>query len=155
MKADHLTKQTTDAMEIDSCVAATGSSWSWLFTQPIDENQLHSLFVTFEDFCLAMKRVQPSALREGFATVPNVTWDQVGALSDIRTELKMSILVSFYFTSSFFFKISSSYFGFELFLKHLTKTLNINSTFFGFVFSSASSFKMGRFCNSWFSFSFI
>ena len=88
-------------MEIDSCVAATGSSWSWLFTQPIDENQLHSLFVTFEDFCLAMKRVQPSALREGFATVPNVTWDQVGALSDIRTELKMSILVSFYFTSSF------------------------------------------------------
>ena len=101
MKADHLTKQTTDAMEIDSCVAATGSSWSWLFTQPIDENQLHSLFVTFEDFCLAMKRVQPSALREGFATVPNVTWDQVGALSDIRTELKMSILVSFYFTSSF------------------------------------------------------
>ena len=38
--------------------------------------------------------VQPSAKREGFATVPDVTWDDIGALDDVREELKMSILVS-------------------------------------------------------------
>lgn len=37
--------------------------------------------------------VQPSAKREGFATVPDVTWDDIGALKDIREELQMAILV--------------------------------------------------------------
>ena len=90
-------KQTTDAMETDSCAAAGSNTWSWLLTQAID---LPSLHITSEDFNMAMKRVQPSALREGFATVPNVTWDQVGALSDIRSELKMSILVRYLFIIS-------------------------------------------------------
>ena len=31
--------------------------------------------------------------REGFATIPDVTWDDIGALSDIRDELQMAILV--------------------------------------------------------------
>jgi hypothetical protein len=30
-----------------------------------------------EDFVEAVKRVQPSSKREGFATVPDVTWDEV------------------------------------------------------------------------------
>ena len=37
--------------------------------------------------------MQPSAKREGFATVPDVTWDDVGALEDIREELSLAILV--------------------------------------------------------------
>lgn len=41
----------------------------------------------------ALKVVQPSAKREGFATVPNVTWDDVGALEAIREELSYAILV--------------------------------------------------------------
>ena len=41
-----------------------------------------------------MKTVQPSAKREGFATVPNTTWADVGALEDVREELSMAILVS-------------------------------------------------------------
>jgi len=28
--------------------------------------------------------VQPSVRREGFATTPDVTWNDVGALSDVR-----------------------------------------------------------------------
>lgn len=40
-----------------------------------------------------MASVQPSAKREGFATVPDVTWGDVGALQDIREELSMAILV--------------------------------------------------------------
>lgn len=39
----------------------------------------------------AVKRVQPSAIREGFATVPGVTWEDVGALCDVREELSFAI----------------------------------------------------------------
>ena len=34
----------------------------------------------------------PSAKREGFATVPDVTWEDIGALENIRSELSLSIL---------------------------------------------------------------
>ena len=40
-----------------------------------------------------MKLVQPSAKREGFATIPDVTWDDIGALKDVREELEMAIMV--------------------------------------------------------------
>ena len=53
---------------------------------------LASLCVTFSDFLAAAARVQPSALREGFATVPNMSWDDVGALAAVRAELHMAIL---------------------------------------------------------------
>lgn len=46
------------------------------------------------DFQASLASVQPSAKREGFATVPDVTWEDVGALQDIREELAMAILVS-------------------------------------------------------------
>ena len=31
--------------------------------------------------------MQPSTMREGFTTVPSVTWDDVGALEDVKVEL--------------------------------------------------------------------
>lgn len=46
------------------------------------------------DFQEALKAVQPSAKREGFATVPDVKWEDIGSLQDIRHELEMAILVS-------------------------------------------------------------
>ena len=39
-----------------------------------------------------LKRVVPSAKREGFATVPDVTWADVGALEGIREQLSLAIL---------------------------------------------------------------
>ena len=60
--------------------------------EPLTEEQLASLSVTMDDFTKALKRVQPSAKREGFATVPNVTWEDIGALSEIREELRMAIM---------------------------------------------------------------
>ena len=39
--------------------------------------------------------VQPSSKREGFVTVPDVTFDDIGALKDVREELNMAILVRF------------------------------------------------------------
>eukprot|EP00904_Undaria_pinnatifida_P002630 jgi/Undpi1/12368/HiC_scaffold_5.g02040.m1 len=54
--------------------------------------QLAPLSVTMEDFMAAVKKVQPSAKREGFATVPGVSWSDVGALASVREELGLSIL---------------------------------------------------------------
>jgi ribosome biogenesis ATPase len=41
--------------------------------------------------------VLPSAKREGFATVPDVSWADIGSLNEVRSELKWSILVGFNF----------------------------------------------------------
>ncbi|KRZ50854.1 Nuclear valosin-containing protein-like [Trichinella nativa] len=57
------------------------------------ESALSNLSVKMEDFELALKHIQPSAKREGFATVPDVTWNDVGALDSVREELQWSILV--------------------------------------------------------------
>ena len=59
---------------------------------PLDESQLATLFITFSDFEQALKVVQPSSKREGFTTVPDVTWSDVGALQSIREEMRMAIV---------------------------------------------------------------
>lgn len=64
-------------------------------TNPVEEDQLSSLFVTFADFENALEIVHPSAKREGFATVPDVTWSDIGALTEVREELLWSILARF------------------------------------------------------------
>ncbi|KAJ8684203.1 hypothetical protein QAD02_019995 [Eretmocerus hayati] len=66
---------------------------NWLHNEPpLSEEQLALLCVEERDFELALKNVQPSAKREGFATVPDVTWDDIGSLREIRQELQMTIL---------------------------------------------------------------
>jgi ribosome biogenesis ATPase len=55
--------------------------------------KLDNLIVKREDFLKGLKIVQPSAKREGFTTIPKVTWDEVGALDKIREELSLSILM--------------------------------------------------------------
>lgn len=62
------------------------------FPEPLNEEQLQSLSITYEDFLKALPTIQPTAKREGFATVPDVTWANVGALSNIRIELNMAIV---------------------------------------------------------------
>lgn len=54
---------------------------------------MQGLCIELNDFIVALSSVQPSAKREGFVTVPNVTWADIGALEDIREELTMAILV--------------------------------------------------------------
>jgi ribosome biogenesis ATPase len=48
--------------------------------------------ITMEDFKEALKNVQSSALREGFAMVSKVNWEDIGALKHARSELKDAIL---------------------------------------------------------------
>ena len=59
---------------------------------PLTESQLAPLHITFTDFNEALSQVQPSSKREGFATVPDVTWEDIGALHSTREELHMAIV---------------------------------------------------------------
>jgi len=52
---------------------------------------LMKLEVTMDDFLEAMKEVEPSAIREVFVEVPDVTWEDVGGLDDIKEELKEAV----------------------------------------------------------------
>ncbi|KAJ3296242.1 hypothetical protein HK104_001807 [Borealophlyctis nickersoniae] len=60
--------------------------------EPLTEEELEPLCITHEDFLQAVKIVQPSSKREGFATVPGVTWADIGALSYVRDELRMAVV---------------------------------------------------------------
>ncbi|KAJ3867322.1 P-loop containing nucleoside triphosphate hydrolase protein [Lentinula novae-zelandiae] len=59
---------------------------------PLTPSQLSPLCITSSDFHLALTQIQPSSKREGFATVPDVTWSDVGALHNLREELNMAVV---------------------------------------------------------------
>jgi transitional endoplasmic reticulum ATPase len=52
---------------------------------------LDMLSVTREDFQEAIKRVQPSAMREVMVQAPNVGWDDVGGLDEARERLREGV----------------------------------------------------------------
>eukprot|EP01028_Stygiella_incarcerata_P013181 TRINITY_DN815_c0_g1_i2.p1 TRINITY_DN815_c0_g1~~TRINITY_DN815_c0_g1_i2.p1 ORF type:complete len:709 (-),score=208.22 TRINITY_DN815_c0_g1_i2:1531-3657(-) len=54
----------------------------------IDAEILNSMHVTMGHFKEAMGHANPSALRETTVEVPNVSWDDVGGLEDVKRELK-------------------------------------------------------------------
>ena len=57
----------------------------------IPEEVLKELVVKAEDFKAALKEIQPSALREVLVEVPNVKWDDIGGLGEIKQELKEAV----------------------------------------------------------------
>lgn len=79
----------------DICFSSSSSSIAHFLNahpDPLTERQLAPLCITSSDFTLALKQVQPSSKREGFATVPDVTWADIGALHTTREELHMAIV---------------------------------------------------------------
>ncbi len=52
---------------------------------------LEELCVTREDFLGALKRIQPSAMREVMVQMPNVKWDDIGGVGDAIEKLKEGI----------------------------------------------------------------
>lgn len=50
----------------------------------IPEETLLSLKITMEDFLDALREIEPSAIREVFTEVPDVTWEDVGGLTGIK-----------------------------------------------------------------------
>ena len=57
----------------------------------IDAETLEKLQVTENDFKQAMKGIEPSALREVFVEVPDITWEDVGGLEETKERLRETI----------------------------------------------------------------
>ncbi|KAL2938854.1 Cell division control protein 48-like protein C [Bienertia sinuspersici] len=53
---------------------------------------LEQLRISMVDFETAAKMVQPSLRREGFSTIPKVTWEDVGGLNELRKEFERHIV---------------------------------------------------------------
>ena len=62
-----------------------------LAAQTIPAQVLESLSVTRDDFLEALKRVQPSAMREVMVQVPNIGWDDIGGLDEAQLKLKEGV----------------------------------------------------------------
>ena len=54
-------------------------------------DQLLSLQVEMTDFKTALTEIEPSALREVYIEVPNVTWEQVGGLEKVKEALQEAV----------------------------------------------------------------
>ena len=52
---------------------------------------LQKIDVRNEDFLNAIKTVEPSALREVFVEDPNVTWEDIGGLSEVKKEMRQAV----------------------------------------------------------------
>ncbi|MCL4347328.1 MAG: AAA family ATPase, partial [Candidatus Thermoplasmatota archaeon] len=52
---------------------------------------LRSLRVTMDDFTAAFREMSPSGLREVLVEKPNVTWDDIGGLQEVKEELQQAI----------------------------------------------------------------
>lgn len=57
----------------------------------IPYEQLINLKVDMDDFVLAMRQIEPSAIREVFVDVPDVTWQQVGGLEEVKQNLTEAV----------------------------------------------------------------
>jgi transitional endoplasmic reticulum ATPase len=59
--------------------------------QPIPTEVIEKMVVTRDDFKEALKDVEPSAMREVMVEVPNITWEDIGGLEDVKMILKEAV----------------------------------------------------------------
>lgn len=55
--------------------------------QTIPQEVLENLFVTKDDFMESLKSISPSALREVFIEVPDIRWEDIGGLEELKETL--------------------------------------------------------------------
>lgn len=59
--------------------------------EKIPEELLEKMEVEKRDFEDALKEIQPSALREVMVEVPNVKWEDIGSLEEVKGQLKQAV----------------------------------------------------------------
>ncbi|CAE6967720.1 NVL [Symbiodinium sp. CCMP2592] len=69
---------------------ATESSEAPLL-RPYTAEEMANLAIDAADFTEALTRVQPSARREGFSTIPDVKWEDVGALQEVQADMDAAV----------------------------------------------------------------
>lgn len=62
-----------------------------LTTENIPSEILKKIIVTMDDFLSVIKEIEPSALREVFVEVPDVNWEDIGGLKDVKQELQEAV----------------------------------------------------------------
>jgi transitional endoplasmic reticulum ATPase len=62
-----------------------------LTTENIPSDILKKIVVTMDDFLSVIKEIEPSALREVFVEIPDVKWDDIGGLADVKQELQEAV----------------------------------------------------------------
>ncbi|XP_064539889.1 nuclear valosin-containing protein-like [Drosophila montana] len=88
-KAETIAKSPVEA---DDFYEPTLAELTNFLDNPPEEFSDPHFCLTLDDFMAAVKVMQPSAKREGFITVPDTTWEDIGSLHDIREELKLAVL---------------------------------------------------------------
>lgn len=58
----------------------------------IDIEVLDSMAVTNEHFNMSLKTTNPSSLRETVVEIPDISWDDIGGLEDVKRELQETVM---------------------------------------------------------------
>jgi len=69
--------------------------------EPIPRELLNKLIITDEDFKEALKIVRPSAMREVLVEIPNIKWENIGGLENIKQQLIESVEWPLKYSKSF------------------------------------------------------
>ena len=59
--------------------------------EPIPSEIIQELKISNEDFMQAINMIEPSAMREVMVEIPNISWEDVGGLEEIKNELKEAV----------------------------------------------------------------
>jgi transitional endoplasmic reticulum ATPase len=59
--------------------------------EPIPSEVIQELRIKDEDFIKATNLIEPSAMREVMVEIPDITWEDIGGLEDIKQELKEAV----------------------------------------------------------------
>ncbi|KAF7682737.1 Cell division control protein 48 [Astathelohania contejeani] len=68
----------------------------------LDANILDSLNVTKENFEYSIKNTNPSSLRETIVKIPNVKWEDIGGLAEVKRELKETVQYPILYPEKFY-----------------------------------------------------
>ncbi len=59
--------------------------------EPIPKEILEKMYITLKDFLESLKVVRPSAMREVLVETPDVSWDDIGGLEDVKGKLREAV----------------------------------------------------------------
>lgn len=62
-----------------------------LSEESIPRETINKIIVTMQDFMDVIKEMEPSAMREVFVEIPDVKWEDVGGLTDVKQELMEAV----------------------------------------------------------------
>jgi ribosome biogenesis ATPase len=86
----------TEGMEVDSQPSTGVRSVQLLISRVKNNGTRPDGFengdLTMRSFLEVLPDIQPSSKREGFATIPDTTWDDIGALESVRHQLEMAVV---------------------------------------------------------------